>query len=67
MSSTFSKANWKFASQFIIRIRSIDIFPSLASPPPPSRERERERAKTRKEKKRGWTSAFPDEQNVVAG
>ena len=65
MSSTFSKANWKFASQFIIRIRSIDIFPSLASPPP---SRERERAKTRKEKKRGgWTSAFPDEQNVVAG
>jgi hypothetical protein len=49
MSSTFSKANWKFASQFIIRIRSIDIFPSLAPPPPPSRERE---SVPKREKKR---------------
>lgn len=65
MSSTFSKANWKFASQFIIRIRSIYL--PVPRTTTTTIERERARAKTRKEKKRGWTSAFPDEQNVVAG
>ena len=63
MSSTFSKAKignslHNLLSEFVLYL----LVPRTTT----TIERERARAKTRKEKKRGWTSAFPDER-VVAG